>query len=57
MNIVPIPNAATLPVRAAPYLPWPIAERAFVIAEIGINHNGDLAIAKQLIGRGACGGL
>jgi N-acetylneuraminate synthase len=49
MNIVPIPNAATLPVRAAPYLSWPIAERAFVIAEIGINHNGDLAIAKRLI--------
>jgi N-acetylneuraminate synthase len=49
MNIVPIPNAATLPVRTVPFLPWPIAERAFVIAEIGINHNGDLDIAKQLI--------
>jgi N-acetylneuraminate synthase len=49
MNIVPIPNAATLPVRTVPFLPWPIAERAFVIAEIGINHNGDLAIAKRLI--------
>jgi len=49
MNIIPIPNAATLPVRTVPHLPWPIAERAFVIAEIGINHNGDMAIAKQLI--------
>src|ERR1700678_1131448 len=49
MNIVPIPNAATLPVRAVPFLPWPIAERAFVIAEIGINHNGDLDVAKRLI--------
>jgi N-acetylneuraminate synthase len=41
--------ARTLPVRTLPYLPWPIAERAFVIAEIGINHNGDLNIAKRLI--------
>jgi len=49
MNIVPIPNAATLPVRVVPFLPWPIAERAFVIAEIGINHNGDLDVAKRLI--------
>ena len=29
--------------------PVPIARRVFVIAEIGINHNGDLEIAKQLI--------
>lgn len=29
--------------------PLPIAKHVFVIAEIGINHNGDLAIAKQLI--------
>ncbi|HLG69037.1 MAG TPA: N-acetylneuraminate synthase family protein [Chloroflexota bacterium] len=29
--------------------PWPIAKHVFVIAEIGINHNGDLALAKQLI--------
>ncbi len=49
MNIVPILSAATLPVRDVPHLPWPIAERVFVIAEIGINHNGDLAVAKQLI--------
>ncbi|HEY2706888.1 MAG TPA: N-acetylneuraminate synthase family protein [Caulobacteraceae bacterium] len=49
MKIVPIPNAATLPIRQVNYLPWSIAERAFVVAEIGINHNGDLAIAKQLI--------
>jgi N-acetylneuraminate synthase len=49
MNIIPVPSAATLPVRIVPNLPWPIAERVFVIAEIGINHNGDLAVAKQLI--------
>src|SRR3989338_5835854 len=29
--------------------PWPIARHVVVIAELGINHNGDLAIAKQLI--------
>ncbi len=29
--------------------PWPISKHVFVIGEIGINHNGDLNIAKQLI--------
>ena len=29
--------------------PWPIAEHVKIIAEIGINHNGDLDIAKKLI--------
>ncbi|HOJ58700.1 MAG TPA: N-acetylneuraminate synthase family protein [bacterium] len=29
--------------------PWPIGRHVFVIAEIGINHNGDLEIAKALI--------
>ena len=29
--------------------PWPIAEHCLVIAEIGINHNGDLELAKKLI--------
>lgn len=29
--------------------PWPIAKHVFVIAEIGINHNGTVDIAKQLI--------
>jgi N-acetylneuraminate synthase len=38
-----------LPVRDVPYLPWPIAERVFMIAEIGINHNGDLGLARRLI--------
>ncbi len=38
-----------LPVRSVPHLPWPMADRVFVIAEIGINHNGDLDLAKQLI--------
>jgi N-acetylneuraminate synthase len=30
-------------------LALPMPDRPFVIAEIGINHNGDLGIAKQLI--------
>ena len=29
--------------------PWPIAEHVFVIAEVGINHNGDINIAKKMI--------
>lgn len=29
--------------------PWPIPRRVFFIAEIGINHNGDVEIAKHLI--------
>ncbi len=29
--------------------PWPIVRRPIVIAEIGINHNGSLDIARQLI--------
>lgn len=29
--------------------PWPIARHVLVIAEIGINHNGDVTTAKQLI--------
>jgi len=29
--------------------PWPIARHALVIGEVGINHNGDVKIAKQLI--------
>lgn len=29
--------------------PWPIPRRVFIVAEIGINHNGDLEIAKRLI--------
>ena len=29
--------------------PWPIAKHVFTIAEIGINHNGDILIAKKLI--------
>jgi len=38
-----------LPVRSIAHLPWPVAERVFVIAEIGINHNGDIDLAKTLI--------
>jgi len=29
--------------------PWPIGKRVLIIAEIGINHNGDMGIAKQMI--------
>ena len=29
--------------------PWPIASHVLVISEIGINHNGDVEIAKKLI--------
>ncbi|MDA2936656.1 N-acetylneuraminate synthase family protein [Acidobacteria bacterium AH-259-A15] len=29
--------------------PWPIARHVLVVAEIGINHNGSVKIAKQLI--------
>ena len=29
--------------------PWPIAQHVLVIAEIGINHNGDVDVAKHLI--------
>jgi N-acetylneuraminate synthase len=29
--------------------PWPIYKHVFVIGEIGINHNGDMSIAKQLV--------
>ena len=29
--------------------PWPIAQHCLTIAEIGINHNGDIDIAKRLI--------
>ncbi len=32
-----------------PGVPWRNPEEIFVIAEIGINHNGDLSIAKNLI--------
>jgi len=29
--------------------PWPVAHYVLIIAEIGINHNGDVEIAKRLI--------
>jgi N-acetylneuraminate synthase len=29
--------------------PWPISKHVFIIGEIGINHNGDLEVAKKLI--------
>jgi len=29
--------------------PWPIAGNPLIIGEIGINHNGDINIAKELI--------
>ncbi|MGE5515488.1 MAG: N-acetylneuraminate synthase family protein [Bacteroidota bacterium] len=35
--------------KSVPGLPWQFPEHVFIIAEIGINHNGQLDIAKQLI--------
>jgi len=29
--------------------PWPIVLKPYVIAEIGINHNGDVILAKQMV--------
>ena len=29
--------------------PWPIVRKPFVVAEIGINHNGDMDLVRQLI--------
>ena len=29
--------------------PWPISKHVFIIGEIGINHNGEITIAKKLI--------
>jgi len=29
--------------------PWPIVRKPYIIAEIGINHNGDVILAKQMI--------
>ncbi len=49
MTMYPGALGTTFPVQATAPLAWPLAERVFVIAEIGINHNGDLAIAKSLI--------
>ena len=36
--------------------PWPVPRRLFFIAEIGINHNGDIEIAKQLINQAKAAG-
>lgn len=36
--------------------PWPISRHVFFIAEIGINHNGDVEIAKQLINQAKAAG-
>ena len=29
--------------------PWPISRHVFIIAEVGINHNGDVGVARRLI--------
>jgi N-acetylneuraminate synthase len=31
--------------------PWPIVRKPYVIAEIGINHNGDVDLAKEMIAK------
>jgi N-acetylneuraminate synthase len=42
-------SAENMATESLAAIPWPLANRPFVIAEIGINHNGDLDVAKQLI--------
>ncbi|MCF8506966.1 MAG: N-acetylneuraminate synthase family protein [Caulobacter sp.] len=42
-------DALALAGDLAQVAPWPIPRRVFVIAEIGINHNGSVDLAKQLI--------
>ena len=49
MTMYPGALATAFPVQATAPLSWPLARQVFVIAEIGINHNGDLSIARQLI--------
>lgn len=36
--------------------PWPIPRRVYFIAEIGINHNGDIEVARQLINQAKAAG-
>jgi N-acetylneuraminate synthase len=45
MVMTALPFAATFP----PGQPYPVAEHVFVIAEIGINHNGSLDLARKLV--------
>ena len=49
-------EASTKKVQVGPLFVGP-NEPCFVIAEIGINHNGDLAIAKKLIDKAAEAGV
>ena len=44
-----MPDTGVYSPQAAPTVSRPWLDRPFVIAEIGINHNGDLEIAKRLI--------
>jgi N-acetylneuraminate synthase len=44
-----MPDTGSINMKIAPTVARPWLDRPFVIAEIGINHNGDLDIAKQLI--------
>ena len=44
-----MPDTGAINPTIAPAVSRPWLDRPFVIAEIGINHNGDLDIAKQLI--------
>ena len=36
--------------------PWPMPRHVYFVAEIGINHNGDIEIAKQLINQAKAAG-
>jgi len=53
---MPITNAFSFATDLVQTHPWPIPRRVFFIAEIGINHNGDLEIAKQLINQAKAAG-
>ena len=44
------------PFIAGDVAPWSLRERCFVIAEAGVNHNGDLALAMKLIDAAAASG-
>jgi N-acetylneuraminate synthase len=48
-------SGAIAPVRIGERLVGP-GERVFIVAELGINHNGDVGLAKKLIGAAASAG-
>jgi N-acetylneuraminate synthase len=47
--VVDIGDVFKYPGELVQAAPWPIPKQLFFIAEIGINHNGDVRIARKLI--------